>query len=69
MHDRVRETFERTRKHLAENDVDLEKSPLTLGSLLRIDPEREAFLDNARADALLTREYRRPFVVPAEGDV
>ena len=69
VHDRVRETFERTRKHLAENDVDLEKSPLTLGSLLRIDPEREAFLDNPEADALLTREYRRPFVVPAEGEL
>src|SRR4029077_5248157 len=43
VHERVRETFERTRKHLAENGVDLEKSPLTLGSLLRIDPGREAF--------------------------
>ena len=66
VHDRVRETFERTCKHLAENDVDLAKSPVTLGSLLRIDPEREAFLDNGRANALLNREYRRPFVVPAE---
>ena len=65
----MRETFERTRKHLAENDVDLEKTPLTLGSLLRIDPGREAFLDNPQADALLTREYRRPFVVPAEGEI
>jgi predicted dehydrogenase len=69
VHDRVRETFERTRKHLAENQVDLEKSPLTLGTLLRLDPDREAFLDNERADALLTREYRRPFVVPAENQV
>ena len=69
VHDRVRDTFERTRKHLAENDVDPGKTPLTLGSLLRLDPEREGFLDNERADALLTREYRRPFVVPAEGDV
>jgi predicted dehydrogenase len=69
VHDRVRETFERTCKHLAANDVDLAKSPLTLGSLLWIDPRREAFQDNPRADALLTREYRRPFVVPAEGAV
>ena len=49
--------------------MDLAKSPLTLGSLLRIDPGREAFLDNPRADALLTREYRRPFAVPAEGEL
>ena len=65
----MRETFDRTRKHLADNDVDLEKTPLTLGPLLRIDPEREAFLDNPQADALLTREYRKPFVVPAESEV
>jgi predicted dehydrogenase len=69
VHEQVRETFDRTRKHLAENNVDLEKSPLTLGSLLRIDPDREAFLDNAQANGLLTREYRHPFVVPAENQV
>lgn len=69
VHDRVRETFERTRKHLAENDVDLEMNPLTLGSLLRIAPGREAFVDNPEADALLAREYRKPFVVPAEGEL
>ncbi len=69
VHDQVRETFDRTREHLAENDVDLVKSPLRLGSLLRLDPEREAFLDNEQANALLTREYRRPFVVPAEGEI
>ena len=68
VHDLVRETFEHTCRHLAGNGVDLEKTPLTLGSLLRIDPGREAFLDNGRADALLTRTYRRPFVVPAEGE-
>ncbi len=69
VHDDVRDTLDRTRKHLAENDVDPEKSPLTLGSLLRIETGREAFLDNAQADALLGRENRRPFVVPAESDV
>jgi predicted dehydrogenase len=69
VHDRVRETFDRTRKHLAENGVDLEKSPLTLGAPLQIAPERETFLDNPKAEALLTREYRRPFVVPGEGEV
>ncbi len=69
VHDQVRETFDRTREHLAENGVDLVKSPLRLGSLLRLDPEREAFLDNEQANALLTREYRRPFVVPTEGEI
>jgi hypothetical protein len=64
VHDDVRETFERTRRHLAENNVDLEKSRLTLGPLLRLDSDKEKFVDSAKADALLTRDYRKPFVVP-----
>jgi len=64
--DDVLETFQRTRQHLAENDVDLEKSKLTLGPLLRLDSDNEKFLNNPIADALLTREYRKPFVLPQE---
>jgi hypothetical protein len=64
VHDNVIETFERTRKHLLENNVDLEKSRLTLGALLRLDSDKETFADNPVADALLTREYRKPFVLP-----
>ncbi len=63
MHDKVLETFERTRQHLAENEVDVEKSKLTLGPLLRLDSGKETFLDNPKADAFLTREYRKPFVM------
>ncbi len=66
VHDGVLETFERTRRHLAENNVDLEKSRLTLGPLLRLDWDKEKFVDNRMADALLTREYRKPFVLPQE---
>jgi predicted dehydrogenase len=69
VHEDVQETFARTRQHLADNQVDLEKSPLTLGTLLRIDGDREAFLDNSQADAMLTRDYRRPFVVPGENEI
>lgn len=58
------ETFERTRRHLADNDIDLKATPLTLGASLRLDSENEAFQDNDQANALLTREYRAPFVVP-----
>jgi predicted dehydrogenase len=67
VHDNVAETFERTRQHLVENDVDLEKSKLTLGTLLQLEPDKERFLDHPKANALLTRDYRHPFVVPAEG--
>src|SRR5216117_1785213 len=56
VHDDVQETFERTRKHLAENDVDMEASKLVLGQALRLDPEKEQFLATSSANALLTRE-------------
>jgi hypothetical protein len=49
--------------------VDLEQTKLTLGALLQPDPEREVFLSNPRADAFLTREYRKPFVVPSESKI
>ena len=69
VHDDVLETFERTRKHLAENNVDLEKTKLTLGRWLRLHPDQERFADDPAANALLTRAYRKPFVVPAETEV
>ena len=40
VHENVLETFERTSKHLSENNVDLERSRLTLGALLRLDSEQ-----------------------------
>ena len=69
VHDNVLETFDRTAKHLAENGVGLEKTKLTLGRLLRLDSEKERFADDPSANALLTREYRKPFVVPIENEV
>jgi predicted dehydrogenase len=68
-HDDALETFKRTRQHLADNEVDLDKSKLTLGPLLLPDSEKEKFLDNPTADALLTRDYRKPFVVPPANEV
>lgn len=65
----VARTFERMTSHLRDNGVDLERNRLTIGPLLRIDSEREAFSGHPDANALLTREYRRPFVVPAESQV
>jgi predicted dehydrogenase len=63
------ETIERTAQHLRDNKVDLAQTPLTLGALLQLDGERESFLNNGDANALLTREYREPFVVPSESEV
>jgi len=46
--------------------LDLTKSTYQLGPMLKFDPEAEKFVDNRRANRLLTRRYRRPFVVPRE---
>ncbi len=58
------ETFESIQKHLADHKIDIAGQPLTLGPWLQIDSESEQFVDNPAANALLTRDYREPFVVP-----
>ncbi len=37
-----------------------------LGRKLHINPSTESFINDAEADAMLTRNYRAPFVVPAK---
>ena len=49
--------------------VDLERTPFSIRPLLKFDPESETFIDNDEANAMLTREYRAPFVAPKPEDV
>jgi hypothetical protein len=60
------ETFERFQAHLAANEVDLAKTRAVLGPWLSMESKKErfhgAFAD--RANALLKRDYRKPFVIP-----
>jgi predicted dehydrogenase len=58
------EALGRMEEHLAANQVDLKKTPATLGMVLKMDPQSERFIGNPTADQMLTREYRKPFVVP-----
>ncbi len=63
-----------TKKHLAENRFDIEKrriefGPLTLGPWPAIDSLAETFPDSPAACAMLTREYRKPFVVPTAEEI
>jgi predicted dehydrogenase len=60
----AQETLARMEEHLAANGVDIKKTQLTIGPVLRMDPKKEQFLDSPKASALLTRNYRAPFVVP-----
>ena len=58
------EALGRMEEQLAANKVDLSKTPATLGMVLRMDPQTERFIGNTAADQMLSREYRKPFVVP-----
>jgi hypothetical protein len=43
--------------------LEISRSTYQLGATLEFDPEKEQFVDNAAANELLTRDYRKPFVV------
>jgi len=58
------ERFGSMQEHLGHNGVDLVKTPLALGPWLSMDPKTERFRENDAASALLSRDYRKPFVVP-----
>jgi len=58
------EAFDRMAGHLDANGVDMAADKLALGIPLKFDPVKEKFEDNGKADAMLTRNYREPFVVP-----
>ena len=67
--DNFKDTLERTVKHLKDNGVDLVATPLTIGPLLTMDPKSETFPGNAAANKQLSREDRKPYVIPAEADI
>ena len=52
------------RAHLHENNVDLEKTKLSLGRKLRIDVKDESLPGDKEAALMLSREYRKGFEVP-----
>lgn len=60
------ESFERFQKHLFANGVSLKKTPAVLGPWLKMDSKKERFFGkfSRKANQFLSREYRRPFVVP-----
>ncbi|MEI6105609.1 MAG: Gfo/Idh/MocA family oxidoreductase [Opitutae bacterium] len=60
------EAYGRMAEHLARHQVNLAKTPLTLGAPLAFDAAREQFTGAAAAAAngLLSRRYRAPFIVP-----
>lgn len=60
----VAEALGRMEEHLAANNVDLKNTTLTLGPVLEMNPKTERFTNNEAANKFVTREYRKPYVVP-----
>ncbi len=58
------ESWERMEDHLNKNEVKIDGGKLLLGALLEMDPKTEQFTNNAKANKLLTRPYRKGFEVP-----
>jgi predicted dehydrogenase len=56
------ECYHRVQQHL--KGLDLEKTEFRMGRELTLDPKTEKFLKDPKADELLRRDYRKPFVVP-----
>ena len=63
------ETFERVTAHLEKNDLKPENLRLRLSPELTFDPATLTFPGNGSANEMLTREYRKPFVVPPANEV
>jgi hypothetical protein len=70
-HDNAKETFERTMAHLKDNGLEAAGVQLQVGPVLAFDPKTESFNAELRekANPMLTREYRAPYVVPGAESV
>ena len=63
---RIDETFEMIQENLAGVGVELDKIEYQIGPMLNFDPRAEKFIGNEKANTLLTRNYREPYVVPEQ---
>jgi predicted dehydrogenase len=58
------DSFNRMVEHLAANGVPVDQPIMTRGEHLSMDGKAEKFLGNDKASQMLSREYRKPYVVP-----
>jgi hypothetical protein len=58
------ESMDRMEEYLRDNKLNLEETKYLLGRKLAVDAKTESIPGDAEASKLLTREYRKPFVVP-----
>lgn len=57
------DSFNRMAEHLKANEVEIDSAAITLGPWLEMDPSSETFKGNESASSMLTRKYRKPFVI------
>ncbi len=62
--DATKSTLARTVRHLEQNQVDLDKTPMALGPKLTLKGEKFTGDRADEANQLVSREYREPYVVP-----
>jgi hypothetical protein len=58
------ETLERMQEHLKDNGMTPDGLTYRVGPELAFDARSESFVDAPEASKLLTREYRKPYLVP-----
>jgi predicted dehydrogenase len=58
------EYFERMQEHLKENGLNLEETDYIVGRNLEFDAKTETIKGDEEANALLSRNYRSPYIVP-----
>ncbi len=64
-HEEIARSWERIQQTVkGALGYDVAKNTYQLGPMLKFDPDKERFPGNRRANRLLTRPYREPFVVP-----
>jgi hypothetical protein len=59
------ETLTRMQEHLKENKVPVEDGTVRIGRKLLINSQAESFVNDKEAEAMLTRNYRKGYEVPA----
>ncbi len=59
-------SFDALHENLKVVGIPIEGNQYQLGRVLNLDPKTEKFIDDDQADKLLTRLYRKPYVVPKE---